>query len=680
MMCLKVSLFKIQAREEKKEKKKANFFRRKTTFRWGTPSEPQSALLAPFFVGSGFGITSANKHWTACSEPLRQQIERVYDTLRGDEKTLSREKFHAFLTTMQGIAAPEPLRLEKYTIQEFHYLWSKNDTAWRAVRKLRANENDLSHPISNYFISSSHNTYLEGNQLSGKSSAEAYRKVLRNGCRCIEIDVWNGSPSRTPSRSPMPEHRRAISSASIVETLGSVKQAIADRASRHSRAASTGQLTLSPRLPAEHLTAVESERKSTDHPGDCSDSSNSQTRVEPIVHHHNTMTTTVPFREVCRAIAESAFETNPLPLIVSLEVGADREQQELMVDIMKEEWGDLLLDKPFDHVDPHKRQPLLEELQRKILIKVKRLDDSTVDPDRPETVDRGRTLAVNSKPPICEKLAKLAIYTHSEHFEDRDSLSTRSPSHIFSLSEDRFTSMVQAKKEICNQIFHHNRNFFMRIYPKGIRVDSSNPDPSFHWRRGVQMVAMNWQKTDEGMMLNDAMFANTNGWVLKPCGYLTADTTDYETTPKRTLNLRITIMAAQYLPLPEESSRDSGFFGPEKGFRPHVKVELHVEKQHKSVEYEHETPPRVGNNPDWGKSGVSFEFFNITNVMEQLSFVRFKVEDTSTASNFRDDLSCWACIRLDRLQQGYRWVELYHPVTRQLTKGQLFIRVDKVSR
>jgi len=36
---------------------------------------------------------------------------------------------------------------------------------------------DLLKPISNYFISSSHNTYITGNQLSSKSSVEPYRNV-----------------------------------------------------------------------------------------------------------------------------------------------------------------------------------------------------------------------------------------------------------------------------------------------------------------------------------------------------------------------------------------------------------------------------------------------------------------------------------------------------------------------
>ena len=51
---------------------------------------------------------------------------------------------------------------------------------------------DMTKPLCQYWINSSHNTYIAGLQVFGKPEYEAYAVVLRKGVRCIEIDCYDG--------------------------------------------------------------------------------------------------------------------------------------------------------------------------------------------------------------------------------------------------------------------------------------------------------------------------------------------------------------------------------------------------------------------------------------------------------------------------------------------------------
>ena len=312
-----------------------------------------------------------------------------------------------------------------------------------------------------------------------------------------------------------------------------------------------------------------------------------------------------------------------------------------MVDIMREEWGNVLVEALSEEC---KVLPSPASLRGKILVKVKGVvagkhkeapaevqvkvrSESSSDSESLSDVKAEKT----KKKEIIQALSALGIYTHSYHFKNLSAPEAKIPNHVFSLSEKKLIEVHQSEGPT---LFSHNKNFLMRAFPSATRISSSNLDPPLFWRKGVQMVALNWQKWDAGMMLNEGMFGGGSGWVLKPKGYrasLSGDKTpstenQADAIRHRLLNLSIEVFAAQDLPLPNGASRPDHF-------HPYVKCELHVEKPEersggqipgggKSQEGEHKRGTKFGKGiePDYG--GELMQFTGITGVVEELSFVR----------------------------------------------------------
>nr|XP_048301802.1 1-phosphatidylinositol 4,5-bisphosphate phosphodiesterase delta-3 isoform X1 [Myodes glareolus] len=136
----------------------------------------------------------------------RPELEEIFHRYSGEDRVLSASELLEFLED-QGedsatLACARKL-IQTYELNEtakqhelmtldgfIMYLLSPEGTALNTAHT-RVFQ-DMSQPLAHYFISSSHNTYLTDSQIEGPSSTEAYIRAFAQGCRCVELDCWEG--------------------------------------------------------------------------------------------------------------------------------------------------------------------------------------------------------------------------------------------------------------------------------------------------------------------------------------------------------------------------------------------------------------------------------------------------------------------------------------------------------
>ncbi|GMI27819.1 hypothetical protein TeGR_g9413, partial [Tetraparma gracilis] len=102
---------------------------------------------------------------------------------------ITAEQTELKITAMKGELDPQDNKLRYRAFKA--YLTSSENCAYSLEKQTRVYQ-DMSQPISHYWCASSHNTYCETDQLKGYSSVNRYINDLLKGCRCVELDCWDG--------------------------------------------------------------------------------------------------------------------------------------------------------------------------------------------------------------------------------------------------------------------------------------------------------------------------------------------------------------------------------------------------------------------------------------------------------------------------------------------------------
>uniref|UniRef100_A0A8C3DXF0 Phospholipase C eta 1 n=1 Tax=Corvus moneduloides TaxID=1196302 RepID=A0A8C3DXF0_CORMO len=555
---------------------------------------------------------------------------------------------------------------------------------------------DMEQPLCHYFIASSHNTYLSGDQLLSQSRAEMYARVLQAGCRCVEVDCWDG-----PDGEPVVHHGYTLTSKilfrDVAETINKyafiknefpvilsienhcsiqqqkkiaqyLKEIFGDKLDLSS--VSTGDrrqlpspqdlkgkiLVKGKKLPCSLGADAEegevSEEDSADEIEDdcklkpCFGNGATQhqvesfirTKLESLLKESQIRDKEDPDSFTVRALLKAthqSFNVNLKQNLDTKEGGKKSHGRSLMGNFGKHKRAAKAAGKAHgasDDEDSQQHPPGKE-------------------PGQPHRLARRRKTVK-----LCRALSDLVVYTNS--VAAQDIVDDGSTGNVLSFSETRAHQAVQQKAE---QFMLYNQRQLTRVYPSAYRIDSSNFNPVPYWNVGCQLVALNYQSEGRVMQLNEAKFrVNGNcGYVLKPQQMCKGTFNPYSAdplpaSPKKQLILKI--ISGQQLPKPPDSMLgDRGEI-----IDPFVEVEI-IGLPVDCCKDQTRVVDDNGFNPVWE------ETLTFTIHMPEIALVRFLVWDHDPIGR---DFVGQRTVAFSSLVPGYRHVYL-----EGLTEASLFVHI-----
>ena len=131
-----------------------------------------------------FSLLLTNKE----KEELFNKIDEIYNS---QNKKLSEEEIKNIINSFTEKNNNNKFKLTM-SLQEFSFMFYSEFMTVYDLDKLEA---DLYEglPLTDYYINSTHNTYLTGHQLHGSSSASMYSFAVLEGYRLVELDCYNGN-------------------------------------------------------------------------------------------------------------------------------------------------------------------------------------------------------------------------------------------------------------------------------------------------------------------------------------------------------------------------------------------------------------------------------------------------------------------------------------------------------